>query len=415
MELLEYIRAHTRALPTLAKFAVIMAIIVGVPSLARRARIPAVVALLLSGIVVGPYGLDIFFKHRPIADFCADLGKLLLMFFAGLEIDLALFRQSRNKSMTFGLVTTLTPLGLGTAVGLLFGYNFIPALVLGSLLASHTLLGLPIIGRLGETRLEPVIITVGATVLSDTLSLIVFAICVPVFQSGFAASGLAVQLIEIAVFFPLVLFGLSRLGAYALRKAAADEDAFFVMMLLILGIAGMLAEIINLPGIVGAFLAGIAVNAAVQHQPAKEKLELLGNSVFIPIFFVVTGFLIDPVAFFHTITGNFGLVLGVIGALLVGKWLAAEIVGRAFSYTLAARKTMWSLTLPQVAATIAATLVAFDTVNSAGQRLIDGKLLSVVLVLVLTTSILGPVLTERFAPRMLAEITSPDGVKLTGA
>src|SRR5689334_16224793 len=178
MELLEYIRAHTRALPTLAKFAIIMAIIVGVPSLARRAKIPAVVALLLSGIVIGPYGLDIFFKHRPVVEFCADLGKLLLMFFAGLEIDLALFRRSRSKSMTFGLVTTLTPLMLGTAVGLFFGYSFIPALVLGSLLASHTLLGLPIVARLGETRLEPVIIAVGATVLSDTLSLIVFAICV---------------------------------------------------------------------------------------------------------------------------------------------------------------------------------------------------------------------------------------------
>jgi Kef-type K+ transport system membrane component KefB len=108
----------------------------------------------------------------------------------------------------------------------------------------------------------------------------------------------------------------------------------------------------------------------------------------------VTGFLIDPAAFFQSITTNFSLASAVIGALLIGKWIAAQTVGRAFAYTPDARMTMWSLTLPQVAASLAATLVAFDTRNPAGQRLIDGRLLNVVLVLMLTTSILGPILTE---------------------
>ncbi len=247
--------------------------------------------------------------------------------------------------------------------------------------------------------------------LSDTLSLIVFAICVPVFKSGFSISGLAVQLVEIAIFFPVVLFGLSRLGAFALRKTGNDENAYFVTMLAILTIASLLARAINLPGIVGAFLAGLAVNAAVQAKPAKEKLEFFGNSIFIPIFFIVTGFLINPVAFFNTITGNFALVAGVVGALLAGKWIAAESVGRAFSYTPDARKTMWALTLPQVAATLAAALVAYETFNAAGQRLVDNRLISVVLVLVLFTSILGPVLTERFAPRMAKALTPLDPTK----
>ena len=278
------------------------------------------------------------------------------MFFAGLEIDIAQFRRERNKSIIFGLVTTLIPLLLGTAVGLLFGYQPVAAIVLGSLLASHTLLAAPIIVRLGETRLEPVTITFGATVISDTLSLIVFAICVPIYQSGFSVSGLVVQLIEIAIFVPLILFGLSRLGAYLLKKVEDDEDAYFILMLAIVAVAGLLAQIINLPGIVGAFLAGLAVNAAVHDKPAKEKLEFFGNSFFIPIFFIVTGFLIDPVAFFQSITTNFPLASAVIGALLIGKWIAAQTVGRAFAYTPAARMTMWSLTLPQVAATLAATL-----------------------------------------------------------
>jgi len=399
----EWLRSHDVSLPPLAKFAVAMAIIVGIPPLCRRARLPTVVGLLLCGVVLGPYVLELAGERTPVADFFAQLGRLLLMFFAGLEIDLAQFRRAQNKSLIFGLVTTLIPLLLGTAVGRWFGYQPVAAVVIGSLLASHTLLGAPTIFRLGETQLEPITITFGATVLADMLSLIVFAICVPIYQSGFSVFGLVVQLIEIIIFVPLILFGLSRLGAYFLKKVEDDEDAYFILMLAIVAVAGLLAEIINLPGIVGAFLAGLAVNAAVKDKPAKAKLEFFGNSFFIPIFFIVTGFLINPLVFFESIISNFPLTSAIIAALLVGKWIAAEIVGRAFAYTAAARMTMWSLTLPQVAATLAATLVAFDTRNPAGQRLIDIHLLNVVLVLMLTTSILGPVLTELFAPRLLGD------------
>jgi Kef-type K+ transport system membrane component KefB len=260
---------------------------------------------------------------------------------------------------------------------------------------------MPTVIRLGETRREPITVTVGATVMSDTLSLIVFAICASTFKTGFSASTLAAQLIEIAIFVPLILFGLSRVGAYILKKVEDDENAYFVVMLAILAVAGVLADSINLPGIVGAFLAGLAVNAAVHDKPAKEKLEFFGNSLFIPIFFVVTGFLIDPRVFVHSIADNFALALGVILALLIGKGIAAESVGRAFGYSRVERMTVWSLTLPQVAATLAAALVAYDTLDRAGQRLIGSELLNVVLVLMLTTAILGPVLTEHFAPRML--------------
>jgi len=265
----------------------------------------------------------------------------------------------RNKSYIFGILTTSLPLLLGTAVGLLFGYAIVPALVIGSLLASHTLLALPVISRLGETRLEPMVITVGATVISDTLSLVVFAICVPTYKAGFSMTSFAFQILEIAIFVPFILFGVSRIGAWLLKKVEDDENAYFIVMMAILAVAGLIAALINLPGIVCAFLAGLAVNGAVQKKPAKEKLEFFGNSLFIPIFFVVTGFLIDPSALVSTIIDNFSLVIAIISALLVGKAVAVEIVGKVFKYTPAARKTMWSLTLPQVAATLAATLVGF--------------------------------------------------------
>jgi Kef-type K+ transport system membrane component KefB len=323
------------------------------------------------------------------------------MFFVGVEIDLARFREAESRSLGFGILTTIIPQLLGTAVGIWFGFSITAAIVIGSLLASHTLLAAPIVTGLGANHLEPITVTFGATVMSDTLSLVVFAIALSTYVSGFSAFRLILQVVEIAVVVPLILFGLGRVGAYLLRRAENAEDIYFVLLFAMMAVAGLLAQLVNLPGIVGAFLAGLAINAAVQDKPGKDKLEFFANSFFIPIFFVVTGFLIDPVLFSHSIVDNFPLVVGIVSALIAGKFIAAYVAGRAFGYPWIDRLTMWSLTLPQVAATLAAALVAFNTFNRAGQRLVDRPLLNVVLVLMLSTSILGPVLTERFTPRML--------------
>jgi Kef-type K+ transport system membrane component KefB len=137
-------------------------------------------------------------------------------------------------------------------------------------------------------------------------------------------------MLEIAIFVPLILFGLSRVGAYALRQVEAEEDAYFVLIFGIMAVAGVLAQTINLSDIVAAFLAGLAVNAAVHDKPAKEKLEFFGNAFFIPLFFIGTGFLIDPSVFAHSIIDNFSLVSAIIVALVTGKGIAAELAGRAF-------------------------------------------------------------------------------------
>lgn len=371
------------------------------------------VGLLLFGVVLGPHVLELFGENYPVASFFAELGKLLLMFSAGLEVDVMLFRKAQKRAIMFGVATTMMPLLFGTLYGLGFGYALIPAIVIGSLLASHTLLGLSVVARLGVVRLEPIVVTIGATVVSDTLSLIVFAVCLSTYTTGFSTTGLAVQVAEIAVFVPLILIGVSCAGAYILGRVRESEEAFFVTLLGVMAISGMLAALINLPGIVGAFLAGLAVNAAVQDHPARQKLEFFGKALFIPSFFIVTGFLIAPVAFVRVVFDNFPLVIGMIAALLIGKWIAATLVGRAYGYTRPERLTVWALTLPQVAATLAATLVGYDTMNAAGQRLLDDKILNAVLVLLLTTSILGPILTERFAKGMLDQREREPGVKET--
>jgi len=398
--IIEFLQHYVLSLSSLARFAVTTVLLVTMPRLSRRIYLPEAVGLLLGGVIVGPYVLGFFATHHPVTDFLAELGKLMLMFFAGLEIDLALFRRVRHRAISFGLTTTAIPLVLGTAVGLAFGYPVVPAIVIGSLLASHTLLGLPVIARLGLQRVEPVTVAVGATVVSDTLSLVVFAVCVSVYTIGFSPSGLAVLLTEIILYILLMLFVISRLAAYVLKRVEDEEDAYFVLMLFIMAVAGAMADAIQLPGIVGAFLAGLAVNASARDKPASAKLQFLAKSLFIPIFFIATGFLIDPAAFVQDTFDNFPLVVGIVGALLVGKGAAAWGAGRAFGYTRDEQLTVWSLTLPQVAATLAAAIVAHDTFGAGGQRLLDGHTLNAVLVLMLTTAILGPVLTTRYASRL---------------
>jgi Kef-type K+ transport system membrane component KefB len=239
--------------------------------------------------------------------------------------------------------------------------------------------------------------------VSDTLSLIIFGICVSTYTTGFSPSGLAVQIIEVAIFVPLIVIGVSRAGAWILNKLQNNQAGYFITMLGIMVAAGVLADFINLPDIVGAFLAGWAVNTAATGHPAKEKLVFFGKALFIPIFFIVTGLLIVPVAIGQTILNSFWLVVGMIASLILGKGIAATIAGLAFGYARQARLTMWALTLPQVAATLAATLVGYDTLNAAGERLLADEIFNTVLVLLVITSLLGPILTELFTPGMVRQ------------
>jgi len=403
VEWLDAFRSHAVALPNLVKFAIVMAIIAGVPALTRRVRLPELVGLLACGILLGPYVLAVAPMNHPIVQFFGDLGRLLLLFGVGLELDLKLFRKAQTRSIIFGLITTIVPQVLGTAYGLAFGYGIIPAIVIGSLLASHTLLAMPILTRYGALGLEPIVVTIGATMVSDTLSLVIFGICVSMYTTGFSPSSLTVQIVEVVIFVPLILIGVSRAGAWLLNKLQDNEAAYFVTMLGIMAVAGALADLINLPDIVGAFLAGLAVNGAVSDHPAKEKLEFVGKAFFIPIFFIVVGFLIVPVAIEQTIFNYFWLVAGMILSLIFGKGIAAAIAGRVFGYGRQASLTMWAVSLPQVAATLAATLVGYNTLNAAGQRLLPEEIFNAVLVLLVVTSLLGPVLTELFTPGMVTK------------
>jgi Kef-type K+ transport system membrane component KefB len=364
---------------------------------------PAVVGLLLAGVALGPSGLHVLPKSDPVADFFAEVGKLLLMFFAGLEIDLSQFRRTAGRSLAFGFLTFSIPQVVGIGVGLLAGYGWLAAVLIGSLMASHTLLGFPIVQRMKLVTDEPVAVTIGGTILTDLTSLLVLAICLPIHTSGFSTSAFALQIAEMAAFVALTIFGLGALGRWLLGRMGDSNENQVVLILLIVAVAGFGAEAINLEAIIGAFLAGLAINRALGRGQAKEELEFLGNTLFIPMFFVTIGFLIDVQLFLQTLVTRIWLVLGIVGGLIVAKYLAAYLTQRLFGYSHSQGHLIWSLSLPQVAATLATAIVAYNTKNAAGVRLIDEPMINTVLVLVVVTSLLGPVLTEHFGRQRLAE------------
>src|SRR5262249_47796631 len=262
----------------------------------------------------------------------------------------------------FGLATFAMPLASGVLAGLGFGYGWLAALLIGSLLASHTLLGYPIVQRLGLARDEAVTVTVGATIFTDVASLLILAVCIPIHVAGFSPKAFLLQLAQLAVYVPLVLFGLGALTRWLMPRVGSKEGHFLVILLVVI-LAAIGAEAIHLEGIIGAFLAGLALNEAAGQSRAKHELEFLGNTLFIPMFFITVGFLIDLRVFAATLASHAGLVAAIVGGLVVSKLLAALLARRAFGYSRNQGLVMWSLSLPQVAATLAAALVAFEAKN----------------------------------------------------
>ena len=398
----------TLNLPPMTRFAITLFLVLIIPSLSRRLRIPSCVGFIAAGVLIGPHVLSVVPQHAEVANFFAELGKLLLMFFVGLEVDLRQFTASWTRSLVFGVLTFALPMAAGATIGLEFGYNPIASILIGSLIASHTLIAYPIVEASHQVTRPSVTITVGATILTDILSLLVLTICVTTFRSGFDALRLIIQLGELVGFVLVIVVGLGTVGKWLFDRFGGTDDAAFTLLLVIVSIAATLAEVIQLEGILGAFLAGLAVNAAVRSSPAKEKLQFLGNVLFIPAFFIVTGFLIDVRMFIATLVGNTLLVLAIVLGLVATKWVAAEAVGRVWHFSSADRGLMGSLTLPQVAATLAAALVGFQTFNAAGQQLIDQAMLNTILVLVVVTSLLGPIMTQRVLRQFPASGARPD-------
>ncbi|MBD2339401.1 cation:proton antiporter [Calothrix sp. FACHB-156] len=377
-------------------FTILLAVIFTVPPIFERLKLPGLVGLLIAGVVLGQNGLKLLDSESDTVKLLSDIGKIYLMFVAGLEIDLEQFRKTKNRSIGFGTLTFLVPLIAGIATGRLFNFSWNASVLIGSLLASHTLLAYPIVSRLGVVTNEAVTVTIGATIFTDTGALLVLAICVGIHGGEFSAISLATLLGGLAIYSVVVLFGFDWAGKQFFRRTGDEQSNQFLFILLALFLASVGAQVIGVEKIVGAFLAGLAVNDVLGRSPVKEKVEFIGSVLFIPCFFVDMGLLIDIPAFIKTLSSVW-LTLVIVVALVSSKFIAAFLAKFLYRYNTAEMLTMWSLSLPQVAATLAATLVAYQSVNPAGERLISEGVLNSVIVLMLVTAILGPIITARFA------------------
>lgn len=273
-----------------------------VPPIFERLRLPGLVGLLLAGIILGENGLKLLNPESDTVKLLSDIGKVYLMFVAGLEIDLEQFRKTKNRSIGFGVLTFIVPLLTGILIGRLFNFSWNTSFLIGSLLASHTLLAYPIISHLGVIRNESVIVTIGATIFTDTGALLVLAICVGIHGGGFTSVSLMGLLIGLAIYSIAIIFGLDWAGRVFFRRSGDEQGKQFLFILLALFIASVGDQVIGVEKIVGAFLAGLAINDVLGRSPTREKVEFIGSVLFIPCFFVDMGLLIDLPAFIRTLS-----------------------------------------------------------------------------------------------------------------
>ncbi len=385
----------------IAPFVVLLAIILVVPPLFERIRLPGLVGLLVSGVILGPSGLNLIQATSPAMKLLSDIGLVYLMFVAGLEIDLVLFRKTKHRSATFGSFTFLVPLIFGTIVGRIFNFDWNGSILIGSLFASHTLLAYPIVSRLGVVSNEAVTVTVGATIFTDIGALLVLAICIGIHAGDFSPAKFFTLIGLLIAYTAIVLIGLNWVGREFFRRSGDEEGNQFLFVLLAVFLAAVGAQLIGVEKIVGAFLAGLAVNGVVGDGPVKEKVVFIGSVLFIPIFFVNMGLLIKISEFIRSLTTpqSLALTVVIVIGLITSKFIAALLAKLVFRYRWREMMVMWSLSLPQVAATLAATLVGYR----AG--LLSEAVLNSVIVLMLVTSTLGPILTARFAPDLVVAET----------
>ena len=293
---------------------------------------PDIVGLILGGILVGPHGLNLLSTTATI-ELLSTVGLIYLMFSAGLEIDLHQFNKVKEKSLVFGLLTFSIPEISGVFLGRALGLDWIAAVLLGSIYASHTLIAFPILSRLGILRNESISVTVGATVLTDVLALLTLAIVVGMQGQENASTHVLLLVVLMVGDTVLILFGMPRLGKWFFDRFTG-RSVEFQFVLVALFVSALLAEQIGMHPIVGAFMAGLAINSTLPPRSRViGQVLFLGESFFIPIFLMYIGMVIDPRVFiFNRETLITGLALTV--AVYVTKYLAAwespHMVKRSF-------------------------------------------------------------------------------------
>ena len=365
---------------TLAILSLVLAIIWLVPMACRKIHVPAIVGFILVGILIGEHGLGLIAPNHTI-DVLGKMGMLYIMLQAGIEIDMNDFRQYRWRAMLFGLYTFLFPFVLGLLVARVMGMSWQTSALLGAMFGSHTLMTYPIVNRYGVQQSASVNMTVGATMLSITLSLLVLA----VLKSQLLAMDDMTYwwaLVGKTTLLGVVTFGVFPQIARWFFRHQQDNAAGFAMVMLMLVVSAGLADWAGLEGILGAFLCGVALNKWVPNlSPLMGRINFVGNTIFVPMFLLGVGTMIDV----SLVVAGWGTVIIAIVMIitkLVGKWVAAWAAQHTFSLSALERKLMFGLTHATAAGTLAIVTIGYQ-VGLFDETILNG---TVVMILVLCTT-----------------------------
>ena len=381
--------------------AITMGILLVGPLLFERLRMPGLVGLIALGAIAGPSVTGLLERDATFI-LLGTFGLLYLMFTAGITLDLAEFARQRTQALLFGLLSFALPMGLALLVGpRVLSYGMPSSVLLGSIVGSHTLLALPLARSLGVGKNRALVIATGATLVTDLLSLVVLAVVQGV-VSGEAGAGFWIRFVVGAVVWALVvLLGLPRVARAFFRRVRREDDAAFAFLLAAVFLAAWTASLVGLASIIGAFLAGIALNRLVPKQsPLMTRLRFVGDAIFVPFFLVSVGLLVDV-----RVLGSlevWGLALLFTAVVVVGKGTAALLGVPLFKFSKLEGLTVAGLTMPQAAATLAVTLIGFD-IGLFGQSTVNAVILVIVL-----TCLIGPSVVQAFGRRVaLAEADKP--------
>lgn len=374
-------------------FLVIMTIMLVAPLLFERIRLPGIVGLILAGVVVGPSGFGFLERDTTIV-LLGTVGLLFLMFMAGLETSLDDLKFNAKKAVIFGLATFAVPMVLGIVAMRLLGYPMLASVLVASCFASHTLLALPIASKLGIMRSQSVTVTLGGTLITNVLALLVLAVVVKAQQGDLTLSFWLFLLPSLGFYTFATLWGVPRLGRWFFRRFGYDEGAEFTFVVATLFIVSYFAKLIEIEPIIGAFLAGIAITQLIpQLSPLMNRIQFIGNTLFVPFFLISVGMLVNPLILFQEPRSL--LVSAVmVGVAIVAKFVPAWGASKLFKFDFSNMMVMFGLSVAQAASTLAAITVAYNI------KLVDQLTVNGTIAMILVTCIASPWITARWGEGM---------------
>lgn len=393
------------------KFLLVLIIILFAPLILNKFKIPHLIGLILAGAIIGPNGFNVLERDSSIV-VTGTTGLLYIMFLAGLEIDMGDFKRNKWKSLGFGLYTFLIPFALGFICGyFILGFDLLISILFASLFSSHTLISYPLVSKFGIAKNKAVNITVGGTMITDILALLVLAACVGMAQGEVGSEFWIRMGISIAIFGAIVLIIFPIISRWFFKNVE-DKISQYIFVLVIIYLASLLAEIAGIEAIIGAFLAGLALNRLIPHTSSlMNRVEFVGNAIFIPFFLISVGMIIDFKVFFSSFE-TIGVAIVMLICSIGGKYLAARLTQKTFRFSKLDGNLIFGLSTASAAATLAAVMVGYNIIiseNEAGEpiRLLNEHVLNGSILLILVSCTVSSFVSANNAEK-IAELENED-------